>query len=82
MAAATPGLHSTCSSSGQLSVETRQEASASPSSHSAHSSHSRLGEHGHPCACRYDLQLDFLEAVFGTSKEIEVDRLASCTVRV
>lgn len=27
---------------------------------------------------RYDLQLDFLEAVFGCGKEIEVDRLASC----
>jgi len=28
---------------------------------------------------RYDLQLDFLEAVFGCSKEIEVDKLAGCT---
>jgi len=32
-----------------------------------------------PC-CRYDLQLDFLEAVFGAAKEIDVDRLASCSV--
>lgn len=29
---------------------------------------------------RYDLQLDFLEAVFGASKEIDVDRLATCSV--
>eukprot|EP00798_Chlamydomonas_sp_ICE-L_P028051 gene28051-31153_t len=27
---------------------------------------------------RFDLQLDFLDAVFGCSKEIDVDRLASC----
>ncbi|KAG1673275.1 hypothetical protein FOA52_002555 [Chlamydomonas sp. UWO 241] len=27
---------------------------------------------------RFDLQLDFLEAVFGSSKEMDVDRLASC----
>lgn len=32
-------------------------------------------------ACRYELQLDFMEAVFGCSKELEVDRLAACTVR-
>jgi hypothetical protein len=29
------------------------------------------------CTCRYDLQLDFLEAVFGVSKEIEVSRLTN-----
>ncbi|KAI8473278.1 MAG: chloroplast DnaJ-like protein 1 [Monoraphidium minutum] len=27
---------------------------------------------------RYDLQIDFLEAVFGCKKEIDIDRLASC----
>lgn len=32
--------------------------------------------------CRYDLQLDFLEAVFGCSREIDVDRLAACTVGI
>lgn len=34
------------------------------------------------CACvhRHDLQLDFLEAVFGCSKEMDVERLAACTV--
>ena len=31
---------------------------------------------------RYDLQLDFLEAVFGCAREIDVDRLASCSVSV
>jgi hypothetical protein len=31
--------------------------------------------------CRFDLQLDFLEAVSGCSKEINIDRLAACTVR-
>jgi len=30
--------------------------------------------------CRYELQLDFLEAVFGCSREIDLDRLAACTV--
>ena len=29
---------------------------------------------------RHDLQLDFLEAVFGCSREIDVDRLAGCSV--
>jgi hypothetical protein len=29
---------------------------------------------------RFDLQLDFMEAVFGCSKEIDVDRMAACTV--
>ena len=32
-------------------------------------------------ACRVELQLDFMEAVFGTSRELEVDRLVACEVR-
>lgn len=31
---------------------------------------------------RYELQMEFLDAVFGATKEIDVDRLASCSVGV
>lgn len=30
---------------------------------------------------KFDLQIDFLEAVFGTEKQIEIDRMAECKVR-
>ncbi len=51
----------------------------------AHVHHERLahtltGPHPTP-PHRHDLQLEFLDAVFGCTKEIEVDRLATCTVR-
>ncbi len=32
-----------------------------------------------PTCCRYELQIDFLEAVFGCSKELDIDHLVECT---